>query len=392
MTTIYVFELEDNKYYISEFKNEVIEPIKELINKLVSDTNSEQSKSLLTQNLGATISSIEWIKKYPIKTIAEIKENANLEKISIYYIKEYGLDNVRSDMCKDIELKEEIVKYIQNILNNSDAPVPVRIKLIDHEINKLKSTFDFIDENNKVIDKYLKYSLNVFVQQVQQKLQQQQNLNQQQLQQLQQQQQQQQLQFQQQIQQQILQIQQQMHLQQAETSQIIKKLCDQQINILIPNFIDAFIKSLKQESPSNSPRRNKFTDLTNSDNSTKIKSLLEDYFSNHKIIEEIANTLLLQKKNQKLTSKYGTLEEINKQLTSLLYRKIDLINMLEMDDIEEEEYVDNDEEEDDDDDEEDEDDEDDDDDEDNKCEDCGESTVQLVMIDNKPTLKCTNCD
>ena len=390
MTTIYVFELEDNKYYISEFKNEVIEPIKELINKLVSDTNSEQSKSLLTQNLGATISSIEWIKKYPIKTIAEIKENANLEKISIYYIKEYGLDNVRSDMCKDIELKEEIVKYIQNILNNSDAPVPVRIKLIDHEINKLKSTFDFIDENNKVIDKYLKYSLNVFVQQVQQKLQQQQNLNQQQLQQLQQQQQ--QLQFQQQIQQQILQIQQQMHLQQAETSQIIKKLCDQQINILIPNFIDAFIKSLKQESPSNSPRRNKFTDLTNSDNSTKIKSLLEDYFSNHKIIEEIANTLLLQKKNQKLTSKYGTLEEINKQLTSLLYRKIDLINMLEMDDIEEEEYVDNDEEEDDDDDEEDEDDEDDDDDEDNKCEDCGESTVQLVMIDNKPTLKCTNCD
>jgi hypothetical protein len=244
---------------------------------------------------------------------------------------EYGIDNVRSDIYKDIELSPSVVKYIDDILLNSDAPVPIRIKLLDEEINKLKSTFDFITENNVVIDKYLKYKHNSYLS--------------------------------------------------IRDSITRTKVNEIDFNVLIPNFIDTYIKSMK--------------DLVNSDECNEMKSTLEKYFSNHKIVEEIANTLLLQKKNQKLIFKYGTLDEINKKLASMLYRKIDLINMLEMDDIQEEEEEEEEEEEDesgDEDDEEEEEEEEEEEKEQNKCNDCGESTVQLVLIDDKPTLKCLNCD
>lgn len=333
MTTVYIFELIENKYYITEFKNDVIEPIKEMVKNLVSENDFEKINSLLTKNLGDTLSSLEWIKKYPIKKIAQIKENSNLEKVSIYYIKEYGIDNVRSDMYKDIELSPSVVKYIGDILLNSDTPIPIRIKLIDEEINKLKSTFDFISENDVIINTYLKYKHNLVFP--------------------------------------------------IKDSNLQNKVNDIDFNVLIPNFIDVYMKSM--------------TDFINSDECIEIKSILEKYFSNHKIVEEIANTLLLQKKNEKLIYKYGTLDEINKKLASMLYRKIDLINMLEMDDIQEEESE---KEEDDDEDNEDEEEEEEDEEgeeeeeeeEENKCNDCGESTVQLVLVDDKPTLKCLNCD
>jgi hypothetical protein len=328
MTTVYVFELNENKYYITEFKNDVIEPIKEMVKKLVSENDFEKINSLLTENLGGTLSSIEWIQKYPIKKIAQIKENSNLEKVSIYYIKEYGIDNVRSDMYKDIELSSSVVKYIEDILLNSNDPVPIRIKLIDEEINKLKSTFDFITENNVIIDNYLKYKHNLVFP--------------------------------------------------MKDCTLKNKVNDIDFNVLIPNFVDVYIKSM--------------TDFINPDECIEIKSTLEKYFSNHKIVEEIANTLLLKKKNEKLIYKYGTLDEINKKLASMLYRKIDLINMLEMDDIQEEESEEDEEEEEDEEDDEEDEDEDEEEEEENKCNDCGESTVQLVLVDDKPTLKCLNCD
>ena len=43
MTIVYVFELNENKYYITEFKNDVIEPIKEMVKKLVSENDFEKS-------------------------------------------------------------------------------------------------------------------------------------------------------------------------------------------------------------------------------------------------------------------------------------------------------------------------------------------------------------
>ena len=294
MTTIYVFKLTEDKYYISEFKNEIIDSIHSMIEKLLSkkDINYNQ---LLTQNLGATLSSIEWIKKYPIEKIFEIRENTNLEKISIYYIKKYGIDKIRSDLYKDIELSESNINYINNLLDESLESVSNRINLINKEITELKSIFDIIGKNNIVIEKYKNYGLvqlNKIVQN-------------------------QHLSFSQQIQHQLQLKQSQDYERLNLYHQEINKLVYTTCNLLLPNFIDSFIKDKSKDfSPI-------MIDI--------IKSIFEEYFSDHKLVEKIANALLLQKKNEKLISKYGTLDEINKKLSNMLYRKIDLIHMLNED-------------------------------------------------------------
>ena len=140
MSTIYVFELVEEKYYITEFKNDVIESIESMIKKLIPENDPIKFNSLLTQNLGAIISSIEWIQKYPIKKIAEVKENKNLENIFIEYVKKYAIDNVRCDLYKELKLSDNDIKYIENILDESKESTLKRIQFIDKEI----TTFNFL--------------------------------------------------------------------------------------------------------------------------------------------------------------------------------------------------------------------------------------------------------
>lgn len=89
-------------------------------------------------------------------------------------------------------------------------------------------------------------------------------------------------------------------------------LCWDHINLLTPNFINSYINKYN------------FKDVA-------IRKALENIFSNYKIIEEIANALFLKKTNETLISNYGTLDEINKKISSMLYRKIELLH--ELDDI-----------------------------------------------------------
>jgi len=272
MNSICVFELDNNKYYVTEFKNEVIQPIKEMIKNLVSDNDSDKIKSLLTQNLSVLISSLDWIKQNPIKTIMEMKENTSLEKIYINYVKEYGINNIRSDIFKDVELSESAVKKIQELLDNSNYPASVIIPLLDKEINKLKNIYNFIQNNSVIIERYSNYELRFdglgnF-----------------------------------------------MRLTKIKNRPII--------NTLLPNFIDTFFSN--------------FTNILSKDESDDIKSKLKNHFSEFKIMEEIAKAVLLKKQVDKLIFKYGSLEVINAILSKLLDKKIDLIHSMEMDDIENE--------------------------------------------------------
>lgn len=264
MTTIYVFKLNEDKYYISELGDSIIN----FYNK-------------------------EWIKKYPIQTIIETKENTNIEKVYIYYIKEYGIDNVRSDLYSDVELSDAIKIRINSILNDSLESVSNRIKSINGEITDLKSVFDIIEKNNIVINEYKNYRLFEKVYNLHELF-----LNQ------------------------LLKQQPELQHQKLRLYQEKNILSCQTYNLLLPDFINSFIKDkLKQNY--------NLIDI--------IKPILEDHFSDHKLVEKIANALLLQKKNEKLISKYGTIEEINKKLSNMLYKKIELIHMLdnESDDIEE---------------------------------------------------------
>jgi hypothetical protein len=271
-THVYAFNLDQNKYYISEFQNDIIEPIEKMIEKLVPDNNSEKIQSLLTQNLGTTISSLEWIKKYPIKSVC--KTNYNLEDITSNYMKKYGIDNVRSDVYKDLELSEDTIEYINCIISESSEPISKRIKQIDLEINKFKKIYDIITKNNTIISKYEHHPFYNIVSYIQMR----------------------------------------------------KNKGGYHLH--------AFQKEIRD-------RENSYINLLSKE--TLNDKLLEDYFSfyfsNSKNLEEIANALLLQKKNEKLIFKYGTLDQINQRLIMMFNKKIDLIRGLDIDDISDEEII-----------------------------------------------------
>lgn len=89
------------------------------------------------------------------------------------------------------------------------------------------------------------------------------------------------------------------------------KILSYEINILSPNFI------------------NRFFDYLDLIKFQHMKPFIQKYFSNHNLLEDIASTLIIQKKNDKLISKYGTLEEIYKKVSDLLCKKIELIRLID---------------------------------------------------------------
>lgn len=303
MTTVYAFKLEQNKFYISEFKNDIIEPIEKMIEKLVPDNDSEKIQLLLTQNLGTTVSSLEWIKKYPIKSVC--KTNYNLEKITSNYMKNYGIDNVRSDLYKDLELSEDTIEYINCIISESSEPISKRIKLIDFEINKLKKIYDIITNNNTTIWKYENYSLNNIIGYVQNRLN-------------------------------IL----ASKMQQLKQIQSINKIQKEDDNLTKTKQEYEYLNKRFQELNREIQKGPNIINLLSFDFKESLNDkVYEDYFLNYKIIEEVANALLLQKKNEKLIFKYGTLDQINQKLIMMFNKKIDLIHSLDIDDISDEEII-----------------------------------------------------
>jgi hypothetical protein len=300
MTTIYVFKLNEDKFYISDFNNDIINSIHQMIGKLIQDKQSDNYKNLFVQNLGTAISTIDWIKKYPVESIVETKENISSESLTYQYMKKYGIDNVRSDLYKEINFTEGELIFIKDVLNYYDEPVKERIKKLDIEINKLKTIFDAITNNNAIVLRYLNYDISQIInnpipnQEFKLiKSEQQQKLN---------------YELEKLKKQGVTML---YHTEQYK--QIIQQIgsCDH-INLLTPNFINSYINKYN------------FKDV-------RIRISLENTFLNYKIIEEIANALFLKKTNETLISNYGTLDEINKKISSMLYRKIELLH--ELDDI-----------------------------------------------------------
>jgi hypothetical protein len=294
MTTVYILELCENKYYIAEFKNEIIENIETMIKKIVPNKDYDLMQSLLTQNLIHSLASIEWIKKYPFKFIVDKIHNTNIEFHTIRYMKKYGIENVRSDLHKDIELSESVLAYFQISLHDSNKSTSDRIALIDEQINKLKTIFNIITKNNTIIDLYKDYKLGYrafnhgMCDKIHNKIQEMQKI-------------------------QCIIFGPSIHNDKDNLITELHNLWADSINLLLPNFIDTFMKERY---------------------SNQVRKILEEHFSNHKIIDEISNALILEKKNENLISKYGTLPTINNKLTDLINKKIELIRMLDPSDIE----------------------------------------------------------
>jgi len=275
MATVYVFKLESEKYYITEFKNDIIRPII----KYITDSDSNKRDLLLIQNLKIIIPSFEWIEKFPIIQIFEKLSNQNLENTFIRYIKICGIDNVRCDLYKNIVYSEIDIKNIQNKLDKSMEPIPDQIKSIDIEINDLKSIYDLITANNLIINKYISYSDN--------------NLRLE-----------------------LLTKTGKCSIYEYPKIQKFRDIVQRNIftiNTLQPFFITYCLDGLNDDY------------LDSTDMLDFIVSVLEKYFSNHKILEEIANALLLQTQTKQMISKYGTLEEINDKLANMFQKKMILL-------------------------------------------------------------------
>jgi len=187
------------------------------------------------------------------------------------------------------------------IFNEYKESIQIRIDLINKEINELKNAFDIITKNTLLIEQFENYPINKIA-----------------------------------------------YWAQHQNSDLMKSISDPSfalgvnvlysiilsfykcnynasINTLVPNFIDFHhSSSIKEVDGFNSI---KFS-------LEKKKLIFEEYFSDHKIVEEIAEALLIKKQNQheKLISKYGTLDIINKKLSKLFFQKIELLHLLEFDD------------------------------------------------------------
>lgn len=99
MTTIYILECQDNKYYIGRTNN-------------IDDRLSEHF----------THKGSEWTKKYPpIRLIEEINDSDNFEedKQTKMYMANYGIDNVRGGTYSMLELTDNMKTILELEINEA---------------------------------------------------------------------------------------------------------------------------------------------------------------------------------------------------------------------------------------------------------------------------------
>ena len=89
MVFIYVLKLESNKYYIG-----------------------------ITTNINFTLDNhneTEWTKQYnPIELTELISNNKDLDKVTIRFMKKYGIENVRGGNFNEIKLNDEVIIRLEN--------------------------------------------------------------------------------------------------------------------------------------------------------------------------------------------------------------------------------------------------------------------------------------
>jgi len=136
ITSIYVFLLNENKYFISKMK-------KEQINMLTE--NKYNNLSQIFEN------GIEWLTTYPIINTMNIIESDNIDSIVKYHMSSYGIDNVRGGKYYQMILDDELLDELQNEQKNDYLENFNTISAIDEEIENL---YRLNEESIKLINKY----------------------------------------------------------------------------------------------------------------------------------------------------------------------------------------------------------------------------------------------
>lgn len=144
-----IFTLENNKYYIKQYQQDLIDSITNMIEKL-------NNPELFLTTLKPTVQNICWIIENPIKSY-KIVDTEKLEDMTVQLMKQFGMQSTRSDLCPDAYINFEESEYLRGRINEEDKPVMDRIAILDGQIEVLKDVNIKLSSEEQIIDNYSDY-------------------------------------------------------------------------------------------------------------------------------------------------------------------------------------------------------------------------------------------
>lgn len=271
-----IFTLENNKYYIKQYQQDLIDSIKNMVEKL----NNEE---LFLNTLKPTVQNISWIIENPIISY-KIVDTEKLEDMTIKFMKEYGMQSTRSDLCPDAFIKFEESEYLRERINEEDQPVMERIAILDGQIEVFKDVNTKLANEEQIINTYsdyIKYIINSYNRT---------NVN----------------------------------------NGFISNLLTDEERVLLANSISRIQNKLSlyidNAIENYFDSMLKYRDWQDGRNTRLIKEIKEKFLTSYLVTEDIIKAKTAKIKYDKLINKYGDKKSIEESLQDLLTKKLKLID------------------------------------------------------------------
>ena len=146
-----IFTLENKKYYIKQYQQDLIDSITNMVEKL-------NNPDLFLTTLKPTVQNISWIIENPIISY-KIVNTEKLEDTTVQLMKEFGMQSTRSDLCPNAYINFEESEYLRGRINEEDQPVMDRIAILDGQIEVLKDVNSKLDKEAIIKNKYTNYNI-----------------------------------------------------------------------------------------------------------------------------------------------------------------------------------------------------------------------------------------
>jgi hypothetical protein len=270
-----IFTLENKKYYIKQYQQDLIDSITNMVEKL-------NNPDLFLTTLKPTVQNISWIIENPIITY-KIVNTEKLEDTTVQLMKEFGMQSTRSDLCPNAYINFEESEYLRGRINEEEQPVMDRIAILDGQIEVLKDVNTKLAKEEIIINNYsdyIKYIINCYN-----------HVN-------------------------------------GNPGFISNLLKDDERNILAssisrtPNKISLY----KDNSIENYFDYLLTNQVFSSSNHIIIKSMKERFLTNYRVTEDIIKAKIAKIKYDNLINKYGDKKLIEESLQDLLTKKLKLID------------------------------------------------------------------
>jgi hypothetical protein len=270
-----IFTLENKKYYIKQYQQDLIDSITNMVEKL-------NNPELFLNTLKPTVQNISWIIENPIISY-KIVNTEKLEDMTVQLMKQFGMQSTRSDLCPNAYINFEESEYLRGRINEEEQPVMDRIAILDGQIEVLKDVNIKLDRESVIKNKYANY--NIFG-------------------------------YQHLLTQYEIAILRDFHNNSYRNDLIKINLVD---NKSIDNFLDNFEKYILLPQ-----MKNRFKAANDSE--INISEIKDKLFNNSFVLQERIEAKTAKIKYDKLVNKYGDKKSIEESLQDLLTKKLKLID------------------------------------------------------------------